>query len=611
MNAIYAVNTDRKMRAVWLICVMEQPVLVLNAGRTSLKASWFSDGAGTRLDIEAHLGSSEGLLRIGSEESSMALPDIEAATEAVLNAFEAQALNRQSLAVVGHRILFGADRFRQPVVLDESIERVLAQYAVMVPAQAAALVGIRAVRRRWPLLVQVAVFDTAFHSTLPTEAKVYALPRTMRESGLLQRFGAHGINHAYLAARATAWMGRAPRLITCHLGATASISAIQAGVCVDTSGGISGSEGLVMATRSGDIDPDVVLQLLRSGHSASEVSHLLEHESGLIGLTGSSDMRVVEARSRQGDSDCRLAIDLMARRIKKYIGAYVAVMGGVDALVFSGGIGERSALLRQQVVTNLECLGLQLDHATNARAFVTRAAPVVDVSASHSVSRILMIAADEALAIAHAVRRVFHQSSTVSVSDLIPVVVSARHVHLRQESIDTLFGRHYDLVKLHPVAQPGQFAARDTVTLVGPKGRIESVRVVGPARDQDQVEISKTDQLTLGLVAPIRDSGELAGSPGIRLEGPAGSVMLAQGVICSSRHIHMSPHDAAHYGVKHNDAVSVRIASTCRDVIYENVRVRVSPNYVLEMHIDTDEANAADVAVRSTGVLLQQSAPAS
>ena len=583
---------------------MEQPVFVLNVGRASVKASWFADGAVARLDIEAQLGSLEGLLRVGSEERSVALPDFGTAIEAVLNAFELHALASQPPAVIGHRILLGADRFQQPVVINETVERALAQWVVQVPAQEAALIGIRAVRRRWPLATQVAVFDTTFHATLPAHARSYALPKAVCESLQLRRFGTHGISHAHLASRATEWLGGVARLITCHLGATASISAIQAGVCVETSGGIAGSEGLVMTTGSGDIDADVVLQLLRSGQTASEVSHLLQYDSGLFGLTGSADMRVVEARARQGNIDCRQAIDLMAHRLTKYIGAYVAVMGGVDALLFSGGIGERSALLRQRVVSKLACFGLQLDDRINANAIVTRAAPVADVSAVQSVARILLVAADEAAAIAQEVRRMLQKPTTASVVGLIPVVVSARHVHLQQASIDALFGHHYALVKLHAVAQPGQFAARDTVTLVGPAGRIEHVRVVGPARDQDQVEISKTDQVTLGVVAPIRDSGDLAGSPGIRIEGPVGSVVLTQGVICSCRHIHMSPQDATHYGVRHNDSVSVRIASAFRDVIYEHVRVRVSPDYVLEMHIDTDEANAADVGVRSTGVLL-------
>lgn len=177
----------------------------------------------------------------------------------------------------------------------------------------------------------------------------------------------------------------------------------------------------------------------------------------------------------------------------------------------------------------------------------------------------------------------------------IPVAVSARHVHLSQGTIERLFGAGHVLREKHPLSQPGQFAAQETVTLVGPRGRLEHVRVLGPPRAGDQVELSRSDEIALGIDAPLRLSGELAGTPGIELVGPAGSVRLEQGVVLPVRHIHMSPEDARRFGVRHGERVSVAIDSDGRDLVFGDVAVRVSPQFRLELHLDTDEGNAARV----------------
>lgn len=186
---------------------------------------------------------------------------------------------------------------------------------------------------------------------------------------------------------------------------------------------------------------------------------------------------------------------------------------------------------------------------------------------------------------------------------MIPIEVSARHVHLSRKTLDALFGEDYTLASLHPVSQPGEFASTATVTLRGPSGRLPSVRVMGPPRAEDQVELSGTDEHALGLIAPIRDSGDLKGTPGLVLEGPKGCVALSHGVIVAARHIHMSEQDAAEFGVKNRDRVAVRVASGHRELVFEDVRVRVAPRYRLEMHLDTDEANAAGVESGSYGLL--------
>lgn len=186
----------------------------------------------------------------------------------------------------------------------------------------------------------------------------------------------------------------------------------------------------------------------------------------------------------------------------------------------------------------------------------------------------------------------------------IPIAISARHVHLTDAAVELLFGAGHSLTSYRAISQPGQYAAVETVSLVGPKRRIDGVRVIGPTRPAVQVEISRTDEFHLGLDAPIRDSGDVAGSPGITLEGPAGTLVLTEGVICARRHIHMHPDDAAQLGVADREVVEIAIDSDGRDLIYGDVLVRVKDSYVLEMHIDTDEANAAEIDPGMDGVLV-------
>jgi len=189
-------------------------------------------------------------------------------------------------------------------------------------------------------------------------------------------------------------------------------------------------------------------------------------------------------------------------------------------------------------------------------------------------------------------------------NDPIPIEVSAHHIHLAQEHVEALFGPGYTLTERSRLYQDSEFAAGETVNLVGPRGRVDDVRVLGPARAQTQVEISRTEEFKLGVDAPIRESGDLDGSPGILLEGPAGSVQIPEGVICAMRHIHMSPDDAASYGVRDRDMVMVRIEGE-RELIFGDVMVRVKPDYRLEMHLDTDEANAAELPPVSQGYLVR------
>jgi acetate kinase len=481
-------------------------------------------------------------------------------------------------------------------------------------SQSAALEGIRAARQRWPELPQVAVFDTAFHVTLPRHVRQYALPRALTADLGLRRYGAHGISHSQAAKHAAHWLGAdldTLRLVTCHLGATASVTAVEYGRSVETSMGMTRLEGLVMSTRPGDLDPGILLAILKSGRSPAELEQILEHESGLVGLTGTDDMHVVEEQARQGALAARLALQMFAHRLKKYIGAYAAVMGGLDAIVFTGRIGERSAPIRSRVLSGLEFLGVSVDEDRNQDVTVSHDAPVADLSSSAARCKALVVANDEAAAIAVAAHRVVTGRALAEEAVPIPIAVSARHVHLCKQSVERLFGEGHVLSSLRPVTQHGQYAATDTVTLVGPRGRIPMVRVVGPERAVDQVEISRTDEFLLGINAPVRESGDLAETPGIVLEGPKGTIALSHGVICASRHIHMSPAEAVELGVREGDEVDVRVASDHRELIFGNVVIRVHKDFVLEMHIDTDEANAAGLSQGSIGLLERHTARAS
>ncbi|MBS0376176.1 MAG: acetate/propionate family kinase [Proteobacteria bacterium] len=586
---------------------MATAVLVLNCGSSSLKAALL-DGSGRRLTgLEIEGLGLRPRLRIGGESREVDAAGPAAAVRLALDELAARGAPPGAYAAVGHRIVHGGERFTAPVAIDDAVAAELAALGPLAPLHnPPALEGLAAARERLPALPHVAVFDTAFHATLPRRAREYALPRELAARLGLRRYGFHGTSHAHVAGVAAGWLRRPLeelRLVTCHLGAGASVTAVEFGRSVETSMGYTPLEGLVMATRSGDLDPGVVLALLREGRSVEELDRLLNRESGLVGLAGTADMREVEARARAGDDGCRLALQVYAHRARKYVGAYAAVMGGVDAIVFTAGVGQNSALLRSRIAQRLEFLGALLDDDRNRDARVGTEQPVAEISAPESRCRLLVVATDEEAAIAAAVRRLIGGHHAVKSGARIPIAVSGRHVHLTRASVEALFGPGHVLGHAREISQPGQFAAAETVTLVGPHGRIEHVRIVGPERQADQVEISRTDEFVLGVDAPVRESGDLAHTPGIRIEGPRGVVTTAGGVICALRHIHMTTRDAAALGVEDGDDVDVRVDCGGRSLTFGAVRVRVRDDYRLEMHVDTDEANAAGIGPGSEGVL--------
>jgi acetate kinase len=520
------------------------------------------------------------------------------------------AVRGHQIDAVGHRVVHGGEHFHDATRIDDAVVAAIEGCVRLAPLHNPAnLAGIRAAREAFPNVPHVAVFDTAFHARLPRRARTYAIDPELAAKHAIRRYGFHGTSHAYVAHRAAEYLGRRLedlRVITCHLGNGASVSAIEFGHPVDTSMGMTPLEGLVMGTRSGDLDPGVVLQLLRAESPAvDDVEHILRRESGLKGLSGiGEDMRDIEAAAASGNDRARLAIAVFVHRVRKYIGAYASVMGGVDAVVLTGGIGENSASMRERILNRFDFLGLIVDEHRNQDAKVTHQHPVTDVSTPNARVRALVAATNEELMIARESAAVVAGKTQVSELGPIPIAISARHAHLDHETLEKLFGKGAKLTPARNITQPGQYACKESVNLVGPRGRINGVRVIGPLRERTQVEISRTDEFHLGVDAPIRRSGVLDGSAPITLEGATGTVQLEEGLICAHRHIHMTPEDAERFGVKAGDEVDVAVTGGPRELVFGDVLIRVSPSYKLEMHIDTDEGNAAELPRLSDGALV-------
>jgi len=585
-------------------------VLVVNSGSSSLKVGVFEvEPNGAIETFSAHFEKFSGtdcafkIVSGGkSEKGHASFGDIGAALAALPATLDAHKVG--TIEAIGHRIVHGGEAFRATTVLTPAIVDAIEKLTPLAPLHNPAnLLGVRIAMNVWPGLPQVAAFDTAFHATMPPWAATYAVPKAWRDAGL-RRFGFHGTSHAYVAARAAQSIGEPLgelRMVSVHLGNGCSICAVDGGRSVDTSMGLTPMEGLVMGTRAGDIDPGLFGFLSRQlGLTITEIEAALNKESGLSALAGLSDMRTVEERAAAGDPDARLAIDIFAYRVRKYIGAYAAAMGDLDAVVFTGGIGENSASMRRQICEGLEFLGLRLDHDRNASIDLSGyAAP--QVQAYGSRVRVVVTRTAEELTIARETAAALPAAGQPL--DTIPVAVSARHVHLSRAAVDALFGVGYQLTQAVPLRQPGQWAAAERVALQGPKGTIERVAILGPERPRTQIEISRTDGFALGIDPPVRDSGKLDNTPSVRLIGPAGQ-LETDGLIIAARHIHTNPTDAARLGLHDGMIVDVAIGDEERGLTFGKTLIRVGANSVTEMHIDTDEANAADIRIHGEGSLV-------
>jgi acetate kinase len=583
-------------------------ILVVNCGSSSLKLGVFENGSEIfKAGYDRFSGGAcEYKIEAGGKKASGRAPfaDIAAALAAIPAALESHGIG--ALEAVGHRVVHGGERFRATTVLDDAVVAAIDALTPLAPLHNPANIeGIRTARKVWPDLPQVAVFDTAFHLTNPARATTYAVPAAWRTAGL-RRFGFHGTSHKYVAERAAEEIGRpldTLQIVSIHLGNGASVCAVNRGQSMDSSMGLTPLEGLVMGSRSGDVDPGLFGFLSRQlGLTIEQIETALYNDSGLKGLTGSSDMRDVEERAANGDADAQLAINIFAYRARKYVGAYAAAMGGLDAVIFTGGIGENSPSMRRRICDGLDFMGLQLDLDLNqAVKLAGRAAP--QIQAYGSRVRVIVTETAEQLMIARETEAALARPAARNQS--IPVAVSARHVHLSRTTVDALFGPGYVLTEAAPLRQPGQWAAKERVILEGPKGRIERVAILGPERPRTQIEISRTDGFALGIDAPVRDSGKLDGTPTIRLIGPAGHVDT-DGLIIAARHIHTNPADAKRLGLEDGEYVEVNIGDPERGLVFGRTLIRVGENSFTEMHIDTDEANAADIRVSAEGELVAQ-----
>jgi acetate kinase len=387
-------------------------VLVLNTGSSSVKYQLYERVRWTVLasGVLEGIGEAEGRLvhrtrqadgRLDEATSAGASADHRQGLQRVVRALAGSGLiaDVADLRAVGHRVVHGGERFREPALVDDEVMAALRATVPLAPLHNPhALEGIEVARQLLPGVPQVAVFDTAFHQTLPPRAYRYAVPRELLDRGV-RRYGFHGTSHAFVARGAAELLGRplgSLAMVTLHLGNGASAAAILGGRSVDTSMGMTPLEGLVMGTRAGDLDPGVVLDLLRSGLPPDEVGRLLNDRCGLAGLCGASDVREVLRRADAGDPEARLALEVYCYRVKKYLGAYCAVLGRLDAVVFTAGVGENSPPVRAACCDGLSHLGIALDPRRNEapsrepRAIHADGAPVA----------VLVVPTDEELEIA-------------------------------------------------------------------------------------------------------------------------------------------------------------------------------------------------------------------
>ncbi|WMD04227.1 acetate kinase [Streptomyces sp. FXY-T5] len=355
-------------------------VLVLNSGSSSVKYQLLDmrDSSRLAVGLVERIGEQTSRLKhtpAGGEsrEREGAIADHDAALKAVAEelAKDGLGLDSPELAAIGHRVVHGGKTFTEPTVIDDTV---LAEIERLIPVaplhNPANLTGIRTAQVLRPDLPQVAVFDTAFHTTMPESAARYAIDVKTADEHRVRRYGFHGTSHAYVSRATAELLGKDPsetNVIVLHLGNGASASAVRGGRCVDTSMGLTPLEGLVMGTRCGDMDPAVIFHLMRvGGMSADEIDTLLNKKSGLIGLCGDNDMREIRRRVDEGDEQAELAFDIYIHRLKKYIGAYYAVLGRVDAVAFTAGVGENAAPVRAAALAGLAELGLAVDGERNA-----------------------------------------------------------------------------------------------------------------------------------------------------------------------------------------------------------------------------------------------------
>ncbi|MGB6150673.1 MAG: acetate kinase [Pricia sp.] len=384
-------------------------ILILNAGSSSIKFQLILMPAEEVIcsGLVERIGSEASAFKYTSEAGEIEETEKIATHYAGLQKIVTHLLDPKTGAVqsvddidaIGHRVVHGGDSFAETTPVTEVVKAEIEEYASLAPLHNPHnLEGIRVAEQLFPKARQVAVFDTAFHQTMPDKARRYALPDKYFSEHEIKVYGFHGTSHKYVSEKAIAHLAKkSSKLISVHLGNGCSMTAISDGKSIDHSMGFTPSNGLVMGTRSGDIDHSVIFHLMNTlGYTAEQVNTLLNKESGMLGLTGFSDLRDIQAGAEKGNSACQLALSMNAYRIKKYIGAYAVAMNGLDAIIFTAGIGENSAILRKMICTDMDVLGVVLDDQKNK----IRSGSLREINADSSKVKLLVIPTNEELEIA-------------------------------------------------------------------------------------------------------------------------------------------------------------------------------------------------------------------
>lgn len=394
-------------------------VLVINAGSSSLKYQFLDAATGAVLarGVAERIGLSEAFIKHSLNGGdpitiNLDIPDHKVAVQAVLMALTSDQhgviKDMSEIDAVGHRVVHGGEKFASSVLITPEVKRAIRACFDLAPLHNPPnMTGIEACEEAMPGVPQVAVFDTAFHQTMPAKAFMYALPYALYEKHGIRRYGFHGTSHAYVSQRAASILGKpydSLKIITCHLGNGSSIAAIRNGRCIDTSMGLTPLAGLCMGTRSGDIDPAIVTFLIEKENiSAHAVDELLNKQSGVLGISGvSSDFRDLYAAAGEGHKKASLALDMFKYQCRKYIGAYAAAMGGVDAVVFAAGIAENTPDIRMGACDGLGYMGIQIDPYKNNAVMAKEAI----VSTDDSPVKVLVVPTNEELAIARETARI-------------------------------------------------------------------------------------------------------------------------------------------------------------------------------------------------------------
>lgn len=389
-------------------------ILVINAGSSSLKYQLFdmdnesvlAKGICERIGIDGAITHKQ-LVKDLKLEKNVEMKDHASAMAAVISALTDETYgcikSMDEISAIGHRVVHGGPYFSESIVVNDEVIKSLGQCYDFAPLHTNAhLMGIKGCTEAMPDKPQVLVFDTAFHQTMPPEAYMYGVSYDMYEKYAVRRYGAHGTSHRFVSGEMIKMLGKPAedtKIVTCHLGNGSSISAVKGGKVLDTSMGFTPLAGVIMGTRCGDMDPAVVTYLMnKTGYTPDEMSEYMNKKCGFLGIGGHADCRDIEKSANSGDKNARLVLDMLAYQVTKYIGSYTAIMGGLDAIVFTAGIGENTPSLRQAVADKLAPFGVKLDRDVNANAL--RQSNIVKLSADDSAVKVYLIPTNEELVIA-------------------------------------------------------------------------------------------------------------------------------------------------------------------------------------------------------------------